>query len=57
MALITPSADPNDLADSILRAAGLGSDEVSWTRARHHATEFTAARSASSLRSLFEQIL
>lgn len=57
MALITPSADPDDLANSVLWAAGLRSDEAERGHARQHATAFTAIRSASALRRIFEQLL
>lgn len=57
MALIAASANPDDLADSVLRAAGLGSNEVQRDHARDHAAAFTAAKSSTALRSIFERLL
>jgi D-inositol-3-phosphate glycosyltransferase len=54
MARFASSADPVDLADSVLRVAGLPPDEGLREQARAHAKTFTAEVCAGSLRRLLE---
>jgi hypothetical protein len=57
MAFIALSGEPVDLADGVLLAVGLGDDEAQRDHARHHASAFMAAKSASALRCIFEHLL
>jgi glycosyltransferase involved in cell wall biosynthesis len=54
MALLAPSADPDDLADGVLQVAAHEPDDVVRERAQAHAKGFTADSCAGALRSVLE---
>jgi hypothetical protein len=57
MALLVPSAHPDDLAAGVVSVAGRGTDVPLTDQARTHARRFTADSSASAIRRVLERLV